>query len=125
MEGWARSTQGRDASSHIFRFGATAASDTLALILQPPPARRPRKAADKPAAPRESAPAAAAPRPAPPKLKLPKLPKIPQLPQLDQALDAVNQTLERLPGTVQQLLEGGQPGASSTEKDLLDFLLKP
>jgi virulence factor Mce-like protein len=33
MEGWARSTSGYDASSHIFRFGATVGSSTFAQLL--------------------------------------------------------------------------------------------
>jgi virulence factor Mce-like protein len=46
MEGWARSTSGYDASSHIFRFGATVGSSTFAQLLNDlkgsglPPLRR-------------------------------------------------------------------------------------
>jgi hypothetical protein len=34
MEGWARSTSGYDASSHIFRFGATIGASTFAQLLK-------------------------------------------------------------------------------------------
>jgi hypothetical protein len=46
MEGWARSTQGYDASSHIFRFGATISPASFAQLLAmagvpgPPPLHR-------------------------------------------------------------------------------------
>ena len=96
MEGWARSTQGRDAASHIFRFGASSGSDAFAALVAPPPARRqPRRT---PRAPAGGA-APALPRvpdlgelpPLPKVPKLPKLPKVPRVPQLPSgsAVDAV------------------------------------
>jgi virulence factor Mce-like protein len=36
MEGWARSTQPRDAASHVFRFGLSTDNDTFALLFGPP-----------------------------------------------------------------------------------------
>lgn len=105
MEGWARSTQGRDASSHIFRFGATGGSDTLALLLQPPPKRRKGKPLR---APRVELPSKAS-NPKLPDVKVPQLPdvRLPDLPGLSEALDAA--------------LGDGKP----IDTPLIDFLLGP
>jgi virulence factor Mce-like protein len=78
MEGWARSTQGYDASSHIFRFGATVGFQSFAQLLSAlskvpglGPVRKPHVAATAPAAaPAAPAPSTAAPT-APPKSLLP------------------------------------------------------
>jgi phospholipid/cholesterol/gamma-HCH transport system substrate-binding protein len=99
MEGWARSTQGRDGSSHIFRFGATSGSDTLGVLLTPTPQRK-KKAAHTTKTPKPAA--------------LPKLPVAPKLPgTVGKALAPVTKAIDELPKTVQNATE------------LLDFLLKP
>lgn len=118
MEGWARSTQGRDAASHIFRFGATSGSDALAGVLEPAPQKRerPRRRSSRPAP-------APAPAPAP---RLPKAPKVPKLPLLpDDAREKLDRLLERVPGDAAgDLLDRpGQP--SQDQQPLLDFLLGP
>jgi phospholipid/cholesterol/gamma-HCH transport system substrate-binding protein len=62
MEGWARSTQPRDAASHIFRFGASSSSEAFGALLGDKPEsatrgkRRSRGAPHRPAAPLPEAP---------------------------------------------------------------------
>jgi ABC-type transporter Mla subunit MlaD len=115
MEGWARSTQGRDAASHIFRFGATSGSDTLALLLQPPPARRKRPRTTT----RDRAPQAGVPRP-----RQPQAPKLPARPRLPRIPDAVGGVADRLPEPVRKAVnDAGQ--ATQDGEELLDFLLGP
>lgn len=114
MEGWARSTQGRDASSQIFRFGATTSSDTLGLLLPRPAAKR---RATRRAAKREG------PRRAVPTAPKPQRPSRPP-PQLQRELD---RKLEELPAPVRQLVEDltQKSGRETINPHLLDFLLKP
>lgn len=75
MEGWARSTQGYDGVSRIFRFGATTGTDTFAALLP---------SIKEKAAPKTSKGGSRpAPRPAAPKLPSVPKPKVPALPKLD------------------------------------------
>jgi phospholipid/cholesterol/gamma-HCH transport system substrate-binding protein len=120
MEGWARSTQGRDAASHIFRFGASSGSDVLALLLGPAAAKKVAKQhprAPGPVAPQTApAPAAQAPTPA-------KLPNLSLLP--DNVLQKVDELLKQKPAdTVTGLLDRLKSPPKS-DQPLLDYLLGP
>jgi len=116
MEGWARSTQGRDAASHIFRFGASSGSDTVAGLLAPPAERRKRR-------PARPAPSRDIPAPSvTPKLPPVKVPKLPVLP--DGVADALNRALEKPGEAVGKTLDDVTGQAERTEP-LLDFLLGP
>jgi phospholipid/cholesterol/gamma-HCH transport system substrate-binding protein len=127
MEGWARSTSGYDASSHIFRFGATVGANTFAQLLQDlsipglPPLRRSsgpagatsgsRVAASVPVGATNSAGGSQASAPTHPTLSS-------QLGGLGAAVGgAVNRTLGAVGGT------GAKSSASL--QSLLGYLLKP
>ncbi len=123
LEGWARSTQGRDAASQIFRFGATAGSDVFGALLKTP-AKGGRRAARKPRAGRTARPAAgstpAQGRAPEGDARTPALPALPAVPDLA--------------GTAGKVLSGVLGGAgvgpkqtppSSSSENLLDFLLAP
>jgi phospholipid/cholesterol/gamma-HCH transport system substrate-binding protein len=123
MEGWARSTQGRDEASHVFRFGATTGSDTLAVLLSPA-AKKPGRApgAKKPSAPDETA---AAPQPASGPTQLPGV----EVPSLDALLPGVLGQVDKLVKkppleTVNGLLDRLNRAPKSGEP-LLDYLLGP
>jgi phospholipid/cholesterol/gamma-HCH transport system substrate-binding protein len=106
MEGWARSTQGFDASSHIFRFGATIGPGSFAQLLSElsipglPPLQKTRTPSQTPAAPSSSTPAStpAAPAPAAPKSLLP--------PQLQGLGSALGNTVNGALGLVQKTTSG-------------------
>jgi phospholipid/cholesterol/gamma-HCH transport system substrate-binding protein len=111
MEGWARSTSGYDASSHIFRFGATVGPSTFVQLLKdlsipglPPLARRAANAhAGSPASPVSTAPPATpAGSPAAPAAGTPS-----------------SATVRPVPATTAAAPAGGSPLQS-----LLDYLLK-
>ncbi|MBA2349321.1 MAG: MCE family protein [Solirubrobacterales bacterium] len=123
MEGWARSTQGRDASSRIFRFGATTGSDIFAALLQTPAERkrRARRGDEPPALRPEPTPNASPQTPAAPvPAATPEKPRglVPQLTDilpgdLGKTVDAL------LPKPTQR------PASPSATGDLLDYLLGP
>jgi phospholipid/cholesterol/gamma-HCH transport system substrate-binding protein len=126
MEGWARSTSGYDASSHIFRFGATVGLNSFAQLLSAlsipglPPLRRAGatrvglstgQGAGAAGAASGSTATAGAPAPGPPTLGT-------QLGGIGAAVGgAVNRTLGAVPGA------GGHSSASL--QSLLGYLLKP
>ena len=120
MEGWARATQGRDAASHVFRFGASTSTDTFGALLGGQSADRQKAGRrSRPGAPRQrpdtlpapspqGQPQQPAPAPGLPDVKPPKLPDVPGLP--------------KLPGT--QAPQGGDGGGGPVQH-LLDYLLGP
>ncbi len=125
MEGWARSTQGRDASSRIFRFGATAGSDIFGLLLQSPAERKRR--ARRSEAP-GSTPPALRPEPAPP--SSPNVPTAPIAPP-EQPRGLLPQVTDLLPAELGKTVDGllpkptQRPASPSATGDLLDYLLGP
>jgi phospholipid/cholesterol/gamma-HCH transport system substrate-binding protein len=141
MEGWARSTQGYDASSHIFRFGATVSlasfTQLLSMLSIPglPPLRHPHAS---PAAAAPVAPAAAV-APASPPASTPKSLLPGALAGLGAVLTktvtgtlgGVAKTASGLLGTVGGLLHGGGSGSTGASgaavgshvKSLIGYLL--
>ncbi len=121
MEGWARSTQGRDASSRIFRFGATTGSDIFGLLLQSPAdrKRRARRGAGSGSTPPALRPEpAAAPSSKAPSASEPSRGLVPQV--TDLLPGALGKTAgELLPKTTQR------PASPSATGNLLDYLLGP
>jgi phospholipid/cholesterol/gamma-HCH transport system substrate-binding protein len=144
MEGWARSTQGRDTAGHVFRFGLTVSPATfssLATLLSPAT-----KKASRPAAVKQVLStvlnALTKPAPAP---RTPTPPVVNSLKQLVPALTntiknvsatltkattqltaPVNQTVAQAVKALQQLgIGSGSPsGQAPTLKELLSYLLR-
>jgi len=145
MEGWARSTQGYDASSHIFRFGATLSAASFKQLLALSGLPVPAKAAHHAAAPRTvkaSAPVAQVTGAAS-RLTSPLTGALNRLTstvknRLNAVLGQVHQTTGKVVNTATQALStlthlgGGSPGASapagssssdSSLNSLLNYLL--
>jgi phospholipid/cholesterol/gamma-HCH transport system substrate-binding protein len=118
LEGWARATQGRDAASHIFRFGLTISPAAIANLF-PAFATKPGQSEQLNKKSRRSAPkapAGSAPATPAPGSGTPKAPKnLNGITQ--QKLSELQQALQGLPGGPQNQNRGLQP--------LLDYLLKP
>lgn len=125
MEGWARSTQGYDGSSRIFRFGATSGTDTFAPLLQAISARADarKRAGRRPG--HATAPAVPA---------LPKLPKLPATPDPQRLLGGITQQLPKAiddlgrgkpVDAVKDALGGSSAdGSGRDDHSVLDLLLK-
>jgi phospholipid/cholesterol/gamma-HCH transport system substrate-binding protein len=137
LEGWARSTQARDAASHVFRFGVTVGPDTFSALAPllgaasaaKPATQRAARRAAPPAIPAVHVPAVGpASTPGKPTLSLPKLPALNLQASVKQAQATVKHVLQQLglgggaPGGNPGGAPGGNPAGNL--QSLVDYLLK-
>jgi phospholipid/cholesterol/gamma-HCH transport system substrate-binding protein len=112
LEGWARSTQGHDTASHVFRFGATFSPGTVLSALTTTQSQQSRARRDIVPKPDRSPARALAKAP---KLRVPALPKVPKV-DARHIVDNVRKGLGR---------SESDTSSPPPVRRLLDYLLGP